>query len=190
MNTLVLNQNQTYLRYELLLPRHEQTSLNQAGSYLSHDQFCLCTQNIVVHSTCKTLLNHPERYGSFSMALHIAIGQQARLVKSKQNLASFKMMKNHVLGCSGCLRSLNRLNFSYKWAFLAPGQATSNVNLKKPLSLALKDLSDTKLKAKAPKVQLGLNNIFVFELDHLDYSLFEFIHGLDLSYLPTKPKRK
>ena len=184
MNTFVLNQNQTYLRYELYLPRHEQFKLNQTKAYLSHNQFCPWTQNIVVHSTCKTLLNQPERYGSFSMALHIASGQQTRCVKSKQNLASFKMMQNHALGCIGCLRKLTRLNFSYKWAFLAPGQVNSNP--KKAWVPVTNVRSDTKLNSEGAKAQLGLNNVFVFELDHLDYGLFEFIPGLDLSYLPSR----
>lgn len=184
MNTFVLNQNQTYLRYELYLPRHEQPKLNQAKSYLSHNQFCPWTQGIVVHTTCKTLLNHPERYGSFSMALHIASGQQARLVKSKQSLASFKMMQNQALGCCACLRKLTRLHFSYKWAFLAPGQA--DATSKKAFTAASSLVPNTRLNAGVPQADLGLNNVFVFELDHLDYGLFEFMHGLDLSYLPSR----
>lgn len=194
MNTFVFNQNQTYLRYDLLLPSYEQTGLDQSQAYLSHNQFCPWTRKLVIHSTCKTLLNYPERYGSFNMALHIASGQYAKLVKSKQNLASFKMMLNHVLGCSGCLRRQSRLNFSYKWAFLAPGQAVSESPVEKPLNPikpeSLRSKSKFKFKFKGCEAQCGLSNIFVFELDHLDYGLFEFIHGLDLSYGLSQPTVK
>ena len=117
-------------------------------------------QLTLVTSSNKVLLAQPERGGSFSLGLHVACGQHPRVIKSKLGLAAFRMSPNQPLGHGATLRRDRRLNFNYKWVFLAPGSGSRKFN----------------------RSALGLNNVYVFALDHHDYSTFEHWNGLDLDF--------
>jgi ribosomal protein L5 len=136
------------------------TEINKA--YLNHMQFWQALNKTTVHGCSKKLLSMPELYASFSLALTCASCQTPSYVKSKMSVAAFKMMRGSVLGSRCALRGSRQINFCYKWSFLAPS-------------------ADFKLSAKA-STGVGLNNIFVFELDILDYDAFEPLPGLELSF--------
>jgi hypothetical protein len=159
-------------RYKLLLPWHcttPRSSLKgphyapkQSQAHLGHMQFWGALNKITVHSTSKKLLNFSELYGCFHLALTCITCQSPHVVKSKISVASFKMMRGNVLGVGCNLRNKRRVNFCYKWSFLGPAaNITSNTR---------------------PSHAVGLDNVFVFELDQLDYVAFEPLPGLDLSF--------
>ena len=111
-------------------------------------------------TSSKTLLTHPERIGIFSLGLHAACGQCPCLVKSKSNSAAWRMSLNQPLGYRVSLRRGLRTDFDYKWGFLAPSSGI----------------------AASQRRKLGLRNVFIFALDHHDYTLFEPWPGLDLEF--------
>lgn len=163
VDQLKFNINQTIKRYELLLsgstnPKHSK----YAKAYLNHMQLWTKTNKIVVHTTSKKLLLNPELYAAFNIAVACITTQTPRMVKSKQSISSFKMMKNNVLGTSCYLRNSGYYNFCYKWAFLAA--------------------SCNSLASSKPGTAIGLDNVFVFELDQYDYTTFEPLPGLDIHF--------
>lgn len=111
-------------------------------------------------TSSKTLLTHPERVGIFSLGLHAACGQCPCLVKSKSNSAAWRMGLNQPLGYRASLRRGLRTDFDYKWGFLAPAAGIVATQRRK----------------------LGLHDVFIFALDHHDYTLFEPWPGLDLEF--------
>jgi ribosomal protein L5 len=164
-------------RYELVLPLLEQPaySLAYPKAYLTHIQFWNKMEKGVIHSTSKALLVEDEMselYGSLSLALSIMSVQTPKFVKSKKSVAAFKVMKGMLTGSTSHLRKKRLLGFCYKWVFLG---ASLELTGSFPVGQAKSHGS------------LGLTNLFVFELDELDYICFEPLSGLDIGFELKNP---
>ena len=88
----------------------QQTSKLQLETYgtkahLNHIQHWGSMSKVSVHSNSKKLLNHPELYANFSLALACITCIPPSHVKSKKSQASYKMMRGSVLGAKCTLRA-------------------------------------------------------------------------------------
>lgn len=137
-----------------------------------HSAQWLCIEKICLHVTSKKLLEKLELYNTFYHALScIGSGQSPVLRKSKRSVAAYKLIKGHPIGVSSSLRNSKKLNFCYKWFFMVPA-----VN-------RLKTVLQHKLfTTNTTSITFGLDNIFIFELDRLNYDTFEPMTGLDIIF--------
>lgn len=157
------------------------SSINLTKAHLNHGKLWSKIKQITLHATSKKLLSHNELYTAFYKCF-CCCGQTPRLVKSKQPIAAFKVIKGAIIGAQSNLHNKNLRLFCYKWAYLA-----AELHI---LQLVVHEEKEhTSLATTSNKVVLvnqesiGINNIFVFpELDKLDYNLFQPISGLDLTF--------
>lgn len=135
-------------------------------AYVNHVKFWRNINKITLHITSGELLSNIELYPSFYMAFCCFGNQSPQIVKSKQPIAEFNVIKGAIIGARSNLQNLNKFYFLYKWAFIVAG-----------LPLAGNSGSYRQLQS------LGINNVFIFpELDKYNYYLFEPIRGLDLAF--------
>jgi hypothetical protein len=157
------NPNQSRLNPDLGRMRGRRLRLGSASTRLTTGFFTTTGAGCAVTTAAtssKTLLSRPERLGIFGLGMHSACNQYPALVKSKSNSAAFRMGLNQPLGYRITMRRRCRSDFNYKWVFLAPGSGNRNLQRSK----------------------LGLRNVFIFALDHHNYSVFEHWPGLDLEF--------
>jgi ribosomal protein L5 len=144
-----------------------------------HGQYGHDIEKICLHVNSKQLLSQIELYNTFYQTLScISAGQSPQQIKSKRSLAAYKVIKGHTMGASSNLRKHKMRGFYYKWFFIAPSLDGSKSQLKSKLtSVTQRNLS------------IGVDNIFIFELDRLNYSTFETMAGLDITFClkTTKP---
>lgn len=163
IDSILHSWQQTFGRYELYLP-HVATFNNPSAvrARLNHAMFWhpSKTTKVVVHSNSKKLISQTDLYASFYLALAVISSQSPKLIKSKQSISGFKMMQNTALGACVHLRHHKGVLFCYKWTFLSPNAAI----------LTHGNASNA----------LGVNNMFGFELDSLDYDAFETLPGCDI----------
>ncbi len=164
----------------LSAPSENQRSKGYQGNntiakvYLNHVQLWSRLKTITLHTTSGKLLSNIELYASSYMAFCCCGTQSPQIIRSKQAVAGFNVIKAAIIGTRSSLRSKNKLCFSYKWAYL------------------IADLpflgSSGKMLLKEKRIQsfqccLGIQNVFTFpELDKYDYYLFEPITGFDLGF--------
>lgn len=119
---------------------------------------------IIVHASSSKLGANPAHYASYGLVFASCSGQMPNVIKAKQSVASFKLVKASVIGLQAYIRGRQMDQFHYKWSFLAASASgAANVN--------------------SHNNAYGLTNIFVFpELDLLDYYAFEPLSGLDLIF--------
>jgi len=139
-------------------------------AYLNHMWFWNRFKKVIIHSTSKKLLHTPELYGSLNLAFSCIACQTPQMIRSKQSIAAFKVMSGTLVGATSHLRNEKLQEFCYKWSFLAA--------------------SSLDLKGHDKSKTVGLTNLFVFELDKLDYKEFEPLSGLDISFDLGKHMRK
>lgn len=166
-------------RYRLTLPSSNQANIDYPKAYVNHMMFWADLHKIGLHCTSKTILTAPELYGSLSFVFSCASGQTPKTLKSKKSVAAFKVMAGALVGAKCSLRKRRLQAFRYKWAFLAAGV----------------DLSGTGTGSSATgSLGLGLENVFIFELESLDYRAFEPLPGFDIQFdhrpYPYKSKGK
>lgn len=125
---------------------------------------------VILHASSSKLAANPSYYGSYSLVFASCSGQIPKVVKAKQSVASFKLVKGSIIGLQTYLRKRQMHQFHYKWSFLAASaDGAANVNQRNN--------------------GYGLTNIFIFpELDLLDYYAFEPLSGFDLIF--DKPMSK
>lgn len=156
-------------RYSLTLPYKLLTNQQYPKAYVNHSYFWSTFSKVVIHSTSKKLLNTPELYGPLSLAFSCMSTQTPIMVKSKMSVSAFKVMSGSLIGSKSHLRGNRLTAFCYKWTFL---------------SAAVEDL-----KGQLIANSLGLRNLFVFELDQLDYRGFEPLSGLEIGF-DSKPTNR
>jgi ribosomal protein L5 len=143
-----------------------------------HGQYWYAIEKICLHVNSKQLLSQIELYNTFYQTLScISAGQSPQQVKSKRSLAAYKVIKGHTMGASSNLRKHKMLGFNYKWFFIAPSLNGSKSQLKSKLTSAVQS-----------NLSIGVDNIFIFELDRLNYSTFETMAGLDITFCLKSPK--
>lgn len=153
--------NLSVSRYKLTLPK--QIALNQtyAKAYMNHIFFWASLNKVILHSTSKKILTAPELYGSQNLALSCMAGQTPTVVKSKLSVAAFKVMVGALIGATCHIRKDRMQLFCYKWSFLAAAE---------------------ELTGSIHTNAIGLKNVFIFELDQLDYKAFEPLPGLYIQF--------
>jgi len=119
---------------------------------------------IIVHASSSKLAANPAHYGSYGLVFASCSGQMPNVVKAKQSVASFKLVKGSVIGLQAYIRGRQMDQFHYKWSFLAASaNGAASIN--------------------SHNNGYGLTNIFIFpELDLLDYYAFEPLSGFDLIF--------
>lgn len=161
MNPLSAYQNQTLRRYDLAHPGCSGASVPglPASPNPSHPRLAYAR----ITTTSGQLLTHPERFGRFSLGLQCACTQRPRVIRSRVNLAAFRMSVNQVLGCGATLRRRPAEDFIYKWAYLAPSSGASALS----------------------RENLGLK-AWIFALDHYDPGLTDAWSGSDVTLAQPK----
>nr|UCS09822.1 ribosomal protein L5 [Percursaria percursa] len=166
-----------FLKQDSLLKKKTLISLTKA--YFNHPKFWNNIKQITLHATSKELLSRNELYTAFYKCF-CCCGQTPRLIKSKQPIAAFKVIKGAIIGAQSNLHNKNLRLFCYKWAYLAAELHTQLLVDRDPTGLE-------KHKGLISQGSIGINNIFVFpELDKLDYNLFQPIPGFDLRFMYNK----
>ena len=149
-------------KYDKSLIENNPTQFNPL-TYVNHPVLWNHSK-VTVHTSSSKWLVNQSHYGCYSLVFSALGGQMPKLVKAKQSVAGFKLIKASPLGVASYLRGRLQVQFSYKWAFLAP---------------SAKGAADATKNRNA----CGLTHVFVFpELDILDYSAFEPLSGLDLNF--------
>nr|AZP40202.1 ribosomal protein L5 [Ulva flexuosa] len=151
---------------------------NATKAHLNHPKLWDSITQVVLHATTKKLLSQNELYTAFYKCF-CCCGQTPRLIKSRQPIAAFKVIKGAVVGAQSHLHKKAVRLFCYKWSFLSAELST--------LQLLIKDEIHSQTKKESiiaiNQGSIGINNIFIFpELDKLDYSLFQPIPGFDLTF--------
>lgn len=155
-------------------PKGDQNHNTIAKVYFNHAQLWGSLKKITLHTTSGKLLSNIELYASSYIAFCCCGTQSPQIIRSKQAVAGFNVIKTAIIGTGSCLRNKNLIYFSYKWAYLAPELPYLRFSGK----LLLKEK-----KAESSQYCLGIQNVFIFpELDKYDYYLFEPMTGFDLSF--------
>ena len=135
--------------------------------YSNHVKFWGQINKITLHITSGKLLSNIELYSSFYIAFCCFGNQGPQVIRSKQAVAEFNILKGAVLGARSSLQKQKKLFFLYKWAFIVAGLPCDN----------------RRCWSRGFVQSLGVNNVFVFpELDKYNYYLFEPIGGFDLAF--------
>nr|YP_010021456.1 ribosomal protein L5 [Ulva fenestrata]QOL10297.1 ribosomal protein L5 [Ulva fenestrata] len=152
---------------------------NATKAHLNHPRLWNNITEISLHATTKKLISQSELYTAF-YKFFCCCGQSPRLVKSKQPIAAFKVMKGAVVGVKSHLRKKSAHLFCYKWSFLSADLTPFQLLISaEPTLLAQKSSTFTVLG----HATIGINNVFIFpELDKLNYSIFQPIPGFDLTF--------
>lgn len=174
----------TFQRYELTLRKFikkpiliistntntkSQTHLKIPNPMSSVTQHYGRLEKICLQSNSRLLLNQIELYNTLYQTLSCVSGAQCpQPIKSKHSEAGFKLLKGHTFGAACHLRKKKMLGFSYKWFFIAPCLDS------------LKHASNYDTFEK--NLVCGINNVFIFELDRLNYQTFELMTGLDIAF--------
>jgi len=137
-----------------------------------HSVHWMDIEKVCLHVNSKKLLIQIELYNTFYQALScISAGQSPQQVKSKYSVAVYKVIKGNLIGVSSNLRNDRMFSFCYKWFFIAPSVNRSKALLKNKLVIQNKN-----------NLTVGIDNIFIFELDRLNYDTFEHMSGLDITF--------
>lgn len=152
---------------------------NMTKAHFNHPRLWNSITQICLHATTKKLLSQSELYTAFYKCF-CCCGQTPRLIKSKQPIAAFKVIKGAVVGVKCHLRKKSSHLFCYKWSFLSADLNTSQLLISpEPTMLAQKSKTFTVLGHGT----IGINNVFILpELDKLNYALFQPIPGFDLTF--------
>ena len=159
---------------------------NITKAHLNHTKLWDKIKTITLHITSKKLLFYNEHYTAFYKCF-CCCGQSPQMIKSKKAIDAFKVMKGLIVGAQSNLRGENARAFCYKWAFLAPELASSQLMMSHREQFYISKQKESTLLVQHSCI--GVDNVFVFpELDKLNYYLFETIPGFDLTicYKPTK----
>lgn len=141
--------------------------------YSNHVKFWGQINKITLHITSGKLLSNIELYSSFYIAFCCFGNQGPQVIRSKQAVAEFNILKGAVLGARSSLQKQKKLFFLYKWAFIVAGLPCDN----------------RRSWSRECVQSLGVHNVFVFpELDKYNYYLFEPIGGFDLAFSPYLAK--
>nr|YP_010021553.1 ribosomal protein L5 [Ulva rigida]QOL10394.1 ribosomal protein L5 [Ulva rigida] len=145
-------------------------------AHFSHPRLWSSIMQISLHATTKKLLSQSELYTAFYKCF-CCCGQTPRLIKSKQPIAAFKVIKGAIVGVKCHLRKKSTYLFCYKWCFLSADLA--------PFELLIG--AEPKLLTRKSEglghATMGINNVFILpELDKLNYTLFQAIPGFDLTF--------
>ena len=134
---------------------------NVTQHYKHLDKICLQSNSKLLHDTI-------EHYNTFYQTFNIITsGQCPQAIKSKRSEAAFKLIKGQTFGLSNDVRKKKMLGLSYKWFFIAPN--LEHFKLQK------------RYISKKNRIY-GINNIFIFECDRLNYQTFEKMTGLDICF--------
>jgi ribosomal protein L5 len=141
------------------------TTYQRRKTFVNHVKRWGYINKVTLHITSGHLLSNIELYPSFYMAFSCFGNQSPQIIKSKQAVAEFSVIKGAIIGARSILQEQNKFYFLYKWAFIGAG-------------LPQIEHSSNEL------VQcLGIRNVFIFpELEKFNYYLFEPIGGLDLTF--------
>jgi ribosomal protein L5 len=143
----------------------KKTTNQTKKTYVNHVKRWANTNKITLHITSGHLLSNIERYSSFYMAFSCFGNQSPQIIKSKQAIAEFSVIKGAIIGARSNLQKQHKFHFFYKWTFIGAG-------------LPQIEQSSDKLVTC-----LGIHNVFIFpELEKFNYYLFEPIGGLDLTF--------
>jgi ribosomal protein L5 len=143
----------------------KKTTYQRRRTYINHVKRWGYINKITLHITSGNLLSNIELYPSFYMAFSCFGNQSPQIIKSKQAVAEFSVIKGAIIGARSNLQKQNKFHFLYKWAFIAAGLPR------------IEHSSNELVKC------LGIRNIFIFpELEKFNYYLFEPIGGLDLTF--------
>lgn len=154
------------------------TYVNATKAHFNHPKLWNNITQIVLHATTKKLLSQSDLYTAF-YKFFCCCGQTPRLIKSRQPIAAFKVIKGAVIGAQSHLHKKAVRLFCYKWSFLSAELTTLQLLIKDQINLQKKKDSRIALNQGS----IGINNIFIFpELDKLNYSLFQPIPGFDLTF--------
>lgn len=163
--------NRSALRnvYKDVLNQHEIQNKTVCFTHCSHwghlNKLCLH-----VHSS--KLLTQPELYTTFYQALAcVGSGQSPRVIKSKMSISAYKVIKGSLVGTSSTLRSNRMYDLCYKWFFISASLEQSKAGLNSLL-----------FTNNFQNTIVGIGNIFIFEVDRLNYDTFEPMSGLELVY--------
>jgi hypothetical protein len=145
------------LSEKIIAERENPTTYQKRTTYVNHVKRWGYINKMTLHITSGNLLSNIELYPSFYMALSCFGNQSPQIIKSKQAIAEFSVIKGAIIGARS------------NWAFIAAG-------------LPLIEHSSNKLVQC-----LGIRNVFIFpELEKFNYYLFEPIGGLDLIFIKTQ----
>nr|YP_010003093.1 ribosomal protein L5 [Ulva sp. TM708]AZP40126.1 ribosomal protein L5 [Ulva sp. TM708] len=161
------------------LPIKSNGYANVTKAHLNHPRLWNNIMQISLHATTKKLLSQSELYTAFYKCF-CCCGQTPRLIKSKQPIAAFKVIKGAVVGVKCHLRKKSTHLFCYKWSFLSANLTPFQLLISaEPMLLPQKSNTFTVLG----HATIGINNVFILpELDKLNYSLFQPIPGFDLTF--------
>nr|YP_010021527.1 ribosomal protein L5 [Ulva sp. A AF-2021]QOL10368.1 ribosomal protein L5 [Ulva sp. A AF-2021] len=155
--------------------------VNATKAHFNHPKLWNSIVQIVLHATTKKLLSQSDLYTAFYKCF-CCCGQTPRLIKSRQPIAAFKVIKGAVVGAQSHLHKKAVSLFCYKWSFLSAELTTLQLLMKDPIDLEKQDRD-----IPPNHGSVGINNIFIFpELDKLNYSLFQPIPGFDLTFHYTR----
>nr|AZT79213.1 ribosomal protein L5 [Ulva compressa] len=160
-------------------PRKSNGYVNATKAHFSHPKLWNSISQIGLHATTKKLLSQSELYTAFYKCF-CCCAQTPRLIKSKQPIAAFKVIKGAVVGAKSHIRKKTARLFFYKWSFLSAQLAPFQLLIvAQPMGFAQKGNRFTGLNHRS----IGINNLFILpELDKLNYSLFQPIPGFDVTF--------
>nr|YP_010216399.1 ribosomal protein L5 [Ulva intestinalis]UBR43420.1 ribosomal protein L5 [Ulva intestinalis] len=147
-------------------------------AHFNHPKLWNTISQIGLHATTKKLLLQSELYAAVYKCF-CCCGQTPRLIKSKQPIAAFKVIKGAVVGAKSHVRKKAARLLVYKWSFLSAHLTAVQLLISARPIGAQKSNLFTEINQRS----IGVNNIFILpELDKLNYSLFQPIPGFDVTF--------
>jgi ribosomal protein L5 len=157
--------------------------------YLNHPINWSCQSKIVLHVASEKILHNWVYYGSLMLGFACIGGQTLSMIKSKQSLTGFNLIKGSLMGGSCVLRRQNLLQLQYKLCWLAPCVQplphlfSSSSLLSSTAKESKKETVGDAMKLKVfNKPSLGVKFFLFPELDLLDYDSFEALKGFELTF--------
>jgi ribosomal protein L5 len=108
--------------------------------YALHDRLNICfyldavhpvnwhkQAKIVIHSSSFKVLHNFINYGALVLAFSNIGCQHPKRVNSKKNILNFKIQKNDCTGAFSTLKKKKKLNFNFKWCWIAPNASIDDL---------------------------------------------------------------
>lgn len=156
----------TMARYAQLCSTNGPNFLATApAAYLNHPLNWSCQSQIVIHAASAKLVQDNSYYGPLTLAFACVGGQSPRMIRSKQSITAFKLVKHCFMGGFSGLRRKHLLQFQYKLCWLAPKAC---------------------LPKDSNKPSVGVQYFAFPELDLLDHNAFEKLRRFELHFVTKR----
>jgi ribosomal protein L5 len=152
--------------------------------YFNHPINWSCQSKIILHVASEKIMHNWIYYGPLMLGFACIGGQTLSMIKSKQSLTGFNLIKGSLMGGSCVLRRQNLLQLQYKLCWLAPSlQPLALLSSKESKKETVEDAMKLKVFNKP---SLGVKFFLFPELDLLDYDSFEALKGFELTFASKK----